>query len=1155
MTTLLLRCAATGLAVLLLQDPAAGQAVARESFPLRPDGGIPVWLIAGPFEQGTQGFGLFADVDAVGESTAAPVEGRAEQSRGVSGGSVTWFPQSPGADGYLDLNASIGWTTLSMLPEQLWWTRAAYAYCTILSPAERVVTLLCGSNSELRIFLNGVRVHAMDGARTARADQDTVKLRLTKGENRLLVKIANSHQNHKFDFFGGNPWGWGGFFRIVDGGGERVSDLVCVVGISGNAPPGTLISTFFFRQGTNALLQRFDVVFRSSLRQAGPARLSLEFGGRHESVMFPSAGFGLQRVPVYLPAPLRAAPVRCTVTIGGASLTWVDTLRPRPRYELHLVMQSHTDIGYTNPQPVVKEMHCATLDSVVARCERDPEFCWNIETVWQLKLYQQSRATAAFERLMRLVASGRVSVSPFFSNPYTGWVSEEEMIRSMYDRRGYEQRYHFHATSGVYNDVPGLVWFLPQLCAASGIDFLVCGLNEVYGGYTLQKSLPKAFLWEGPDGSSLLTYRTELYTEGGAYGLDRDTATIPYRMWDRLSRLEASGYNYPLVLLNSVFLDNGGVAAHQVAAAKAWNASNAYPRFVFSTPPKFAAAFRRVAGKTLPTVRGDWTSTWDVLFQGEPSRVVRERWAQQQITSAEKFSTLSALLDPGTLPLSGEIARAYESLLMYSGHGSGLEAGYGTPGENAITMDYREQYVRDAALLTKEVLLRSLTRLVNREVAFEREGIIVFNPLFWRCDVPVTLELRDSGDVQYEIAEMGSSLMLPSFREGHRLYFNAPGLPPFGFKKFSLRQAGSRRPEPGSGLAFGLRTLENQHFRVAFEPRTGKIVSIRGLKTGVELVDSSSALGFSEPLREVPFGGRPNERMVPANVAVRVIDQRPARLILEVVREGDLFERSTFTLRNGSDRLEIAHAVNLQRLAEPSSAEMYGVAFPVLRGSVRCEAEILGSTFDPDRDRFPGITHEGFSLRRAVSLTDDHSTVMIASPDCRVFFWKTEPAGRRKTLVANLVNNFPRAWNRNEENRGTLEFRFVVAAEDGPFDPDRAARFGWEACSEPLAQHTLLRSSPAESSFVSVEGRSVVLTTLKPSEDGRGIILRLVNADRLRPATGIVSSPLFRGMTAILCTPLEDPREGGEGLPAAKPGSFTVHLKPNEFVTMRLQPQ
>ncbi len=45
------------------------------SFPLDDDGTIPAWIVAGPFDLGTVGFGEPRDFDAIGEATIRPKEG------------------------------------------------------------------------------------------------------------------------------------------------------------------------------------------------------------------------------------------------------------------------------------------------------------------------------------------------------------------------------------------------------------------------------------------------------------------------------------------------------------------------------------------------------------------------------------------------------------------------------------------------------------------------------------------------------------------------------------------------------------------------------------------------------------------------------------------------------------------------------------------------------------------------------------------------------------------------------------------------------------------------------------------------------------------------------------------------------------------------
>ncbi|MCK7528642.1 MAG: hypothetical protein MZV64_69350 [Ignavibacteriales bacterium] len=44
-------------------------------------------------------------------------------------------------------------------------------------------------------------------------------------------------------------------------------------------------------------------------------------------------------------------------------------------------------------------------------------------------------------------------------------------------------------------------------------------------------------------------------------------------------------------------------------------------------------------------MKGDWTSNWDIFYQGEFERHKKARLSQNQLLSAEKLSTLSGLLD------------------------------------------------------------------------------------------------------------------------------------------------------------------------------------------------------------------------------------------------------------------------------------------------------------------------------------------------------------------------------------------------------------------------------------------------------------------------------------------------------------------------------
>jgi hypothetical protein len=79
-----------------------------------------------------------------------------------------------------------------------------YGMVSIFSPDQREALMLVGSDDGVRVWLNGMLVHANPAYRGAYPDQDRVPVTLDKGWNKLLIKVLQ----------GGG--GWGFYVRFVD---------------------------------------------------------------------------------------------------------------------------------------------------------------------------------------------------------------------------------------------------------------------------------------------------------------------------------------------------------------------------------------------------------------------------------------------------------------------------------------------------------------------------------------------------------------------------------------------------------------------------------------------------------------------------------------------------------------------------------------------------------------------------------------------------------------------------------------------------------------------------------------------------------------------------------------------------------------------------
>ena len=168
-------------------------AASWESFPLRDNGSIPVWTVAGPLPdahtlaRGTSCVACYRDYleAAGGESGSVPGEGDPMPLDGA--GALQWqtaFSEPSGLLDYID--------TLGVSKET---SGAAYAFCRLIATARQEVVLKVRSNDSVRIWLDDALIHDQHVNRMIDQAEDTVPVTLAEGEHRLLVKVGQASGN------------------------------------------------------------------------------------------------------------------------------------------------------------------------------------------------------------------------------------------------------------------------------------------------------------------------------------------------------------------------------------------------------------------------------------------------------------------------------------------------------------------------------------------------------------------------------------------------------------------------------------------------------------------------------------------------------------------------------------------------------------------------------------------------------------------------------------------------------------------------------------------------------------------------------------------------------------------------------------------------
>ncbi len=1077
------------------------------------NGSIPTWLIVGPFDQPTIGFGSPTFEFNTDLSAGHPYWGKTEKTEMVKGVETKWIPQTIDGKGFLDFNERLAWQKPGSSPEKVWYAKAAYASVNIFSEVEQDVFLLAGSNFALGISLNGDSIKTIPQILNAEADKDTIKLHLKKGSNLLIAKVWNSHQNYTVAFFIPTQMEWGLFARLVDENFKPLSNISFTLDSSIDKTSYEINPTFFFKKSENSLIQRIDL-FISSTKKNTKGIFYINTGNGNQKFDLGTIPFGNSRHEIYLPEIKNEIEAETKLVLNEKEYSEQFNIKPSKKYKMHVMMLSHTDIGYTNPQPVVQEMHAGTLDDVLQFRKENPEFKWTIETFWQLEQFRQSRSEEKFNEMIDLIKKGVIAVSPVFTNPFTGWVSEEEMINSFSIAAEYKNKYGLDYKAVVYNDVPGQSWMLPQVMNMAGATLLVNGINEVYSDYVFQRNLPKAFYWEGNDGSRVINYITETYTEGITYGLERGNDAIAKRLWVRLNKIIDNGYDHEAILVNAAYLDNAGIPKNQYANMMKWNEEFEYPKFISSNLNEFAAAFEKIADQKLPVFKGDWTSNWDVLYQGELKRSITHRQVQSEIASVEKLATINWLTNPDLNSFSEEINEVYNSILHYSGHGSGLEYGYGSPEENEITMDFREGYLEFAKRKTEALKERSMYRFILPEFSFESNGVMIFNPLSWERDAIINLQFPENQNTAYEIVDMTNNKKAVSFQDGYKFSFIADSLPSLGYKKYKLNVIPKVKKRKSEKFVITKNSLENNFYKISFDEKNGSIKSIVSKKSNRELFDNKIDLGFNSLLVERYQKEKVFRNIDTASASVKIVENGEISISLQVEQQGSLLSKKVYTLWNSIDRIDITNFIDLNVLTETEFTEEYGVAFPFNLENPVFELDLL-SGFTKANERLSVMDTDAFSLRRGVAIHNNTSSISWAARDNRVIRVREIAYGKSKVLISNLVNNFPKNWNRREKNEGIVESRYSFREDDGKFKPSATAQFGWEFSTDPFYTESWYKLSNTFGSYFQSANQAVIILAVKPNEKSNSFVLHLLNVDNGNKQQTKLSSQFFTGKKAF----------------------------------------
>ena len=244
---------------------------------------------------------------------------------------------------------------------------------------------------------------------------------------------------------------------------------------------------------------------------------------------------------------------------------------------------------------------------------------------------------------------------------------------------------------------------------------------------------------------------------------------------------------------------------------------------------------------------------------------------------------------------------------------------------------------------------------------------------------------------------------------------------------------------------------------------------------------------------------------------------------------------------DGIDKVFVNTTVNLETLKPTKILEEYGLPFSFDVPNAIVKSEILGGYIEQDKDRLPGIVHDGVSLRRSASIFNDKENIIWSTADARVIRIRKDETTNNQVIISNLVTNFPNDWNRHEDLTGKIDFRYAFTSGNGSFDPAKTSMFGYELNTPLQVRKSWYRPTPSSEEYLTIDNPNVILVNLKSVE--QGFIIRLLNVDSQHNQAAKIKSKLIANSLAEKIDLLGTPNQSVE----IKEGAFDVTLKAGEF--------
>ncbi len=842
------------------------------------------------------------------------------------------------------------------------------------------------------------------------------------------------------------------------------------------------------------------------------------------------------------------------------------TLRPVLQHaDIHLTGNAHIDAAWLWPWTETVEVVRQTFGTALQLMNEYPKYTYT-QSAAAYDEWLEQKYPSEFAQIKQRVKDGRWEmVGGMWVEPDLNMPDGESLVRQLLiGKRYFQSRFGVDVRIGWNPDSFGYNWQLPQIYKRSGVDYFVT--QKMAWNDTNQLPL-KLFWWQAPDGSRVLTYFP--------HGYGNDIEPINMAQAFAHARQDNPGTT-EMMHLYGIGDHGGGPTRAMLDAGDRWlDPDKAYAQLDYGDAGSFFSAVENkldtahapiwnyktlAAGDTRlpPAPAGEWSlPVWnDELYlefhrgvttsQAAHKRNMRE--SEEQMLNAEKWSSLAWL--SGTPYPASELNEAWKKVLFNQFHDLAAGSGIGV-----IYKDAQKDYdmVRFTADTATQQASSAIASYIDTQSGSKGVPVLVFNPLAWeRTDlVDFTVQLPAAAGAVEIVNAAGKTLNSESAvqnTETHTFTVRAlvPDVPSLGYEVVYARPASGSKSAQVEVSADG-HTLENEFLRVTVDPKTGCITSLVNKKSNFDAIASGGCGDQLQAFVDTPkqfdaWNIDADFEKVFTNLdmvdSVQLIEHNALRAVLRVTRH---WQASTFvqdiTVYNGLPRVDVVTDIDWHE-----RHKLLKVGFPLAASSPEATFEIPYGAIERPTTRNNSVEEARFevpALRWADLGNQENGFSLINESK---YGYDAKGNLLRLSLLRSPTSPDP------EADQGHQHFAYALYPHSGTWKQALTVRQGYDFNYHLTAMQVVPHSGrlPGSFSFLKTAPENVVVTAMKKTEDGDGLLVRFYEWSGKAADVTLTLPPGI--VSASVANLMEKPE--GSPLPVSGGREVKVPVTPFEIQTV-----